>query len=1055
MRISVNHIVPGLVLAIAFTSPTGAETLESLLGLDNTMKMIGEFEGQKDPKCYATASRLEDFMYGTPLSDEARFEKIRLQKQFVRSMWQTASEAAAAEGAATVSEPHMRQVLGNFYQVEKPPEGDLVLKVPGQDPVQIKFTDYRQYSSIAYGLRAILGTQQDALLDGAEYVPLGDGAVTALKEALDVITLSALSRADRVARIMDQHSISGTNLQTEWSSMTAHAGEAAEISETADASTKPGEGLPEYTLLRKIIAEKTASYEAYNNISTAVFLRNIQVYFAKYRWPADPDVSNKLKILFNETMIDFANDLLLGSEAVARTQGHKLVRVEDVDQFVKTYIPFDINQYEDAVFFPGLPPRQRVEIEAYDMDAFRDSGLHWRYISAAIDEPGFAGRMEPDPFAAELIGENIAQLGVLLLRLAGDFARESTGTTLAAGHLQQALAEIGSRKEQHAALPAAPATRQQGIYSAAEPTTASSGTFFTDVTRQSGIDFRHHSADWLNRMIRSYTVRDKEVAVLAVPPAFGGSGAAVEDINNDGFPEVLLLGGKGNKLYLNVGKGRFKDITSAAGLDWTRKEDGFPGEPRQPIIADFDNDGLQDIFISYVNDEHRLYRNTGKGNFEDVSVRANLGGAGLVAGPATAMDFDNDGLLDIYIGYFGQYIEGIKPTLARRNFNGLPNKLFRNMGNMQFKDVTAGSGLANTGWTQAMSHTDLDRDGRQDLIVGNDFGINAYYHNKGDGTFGDIAPQLGVDKPSYTMNVGLTDLNRDLAPDIYISNIVTMDKDQKYVLPSEQTDMKFDAAKMARMRVVEANDLFVSRREGDKLFYEQSDAIGRGLSSTGWAWGADFFDFDNDGDEDLYVTNGMNEFAVYSSENPYYKDPKGEQRNVVLPESTRESNVFFVNEAGKLSNRSPESGADLLGNSRAVAYADLDMDGDQDMVLNNYHSEAVIYRNNSQENDNNWIKIKLIGDPASGSSRDAIGARIIVRGEDGWQAWREIHGSVGYLTMHPKEQHIGVGKAEAVDVTIEWPGNLVSRHSGLKPNVRYVIDQADHKSSGQEQQGAN
>ena len=89
-------------------------------------------------------------------------------------------------------------------------------------------------------------------------------------------------------------------------------------------------------------------------------------------------------------------------------------------------------------------------------------------------------------------------------------------------------------------------------------------------------------------MIRSYTVRDKEVAVLAVPPAFGGSGVAVEDINNDGFPDVLLLSGKGNKLYLNRGKGKFKDVTLEAGLHWTRKEDGLPGEPRQPIIADFD-----------------------------------------------------------------------------------------------------------------------------------------------------------------------------------------------------------------------------------------------------------------------------------------------------------------------------------------------------------------------------------------------------------------------------------------------------------------------------------
>ncbi|MCP5053357.1 MAG: VCBS repeat-containing protein, partial [bacterium] len=210
------------------------------------------------------------------------------------------------------------------------------------------------------------------------------------------------------------------------------------------------------------------------------------------------------------------------------------------------------------------------------------------------------------------------------------------------------------------------------------------------------------------------------------------------DLNGDGIQDVLLLSGSGNALYLGDGKGRFRDITREAGIVFQR-QDGHFGEPRQPLIADFDNDGLQDILITYVNDSHKLYKNLGKAKFKDVSFASGLGGKNLVGGPATTFDYDKDGLLDIYIGYFGNYLEGTLPTLTRKNLNALPNKLFKNLGNMKFKDVTQKSGVGNTGWGQAVAHTDFDLDGWQDLIVGNDFGVNEYYRNRGDGTFETVA----------------------------------------------------------------------------------------------------------------------------------------------------------------------------------------------------------------------------------------------------------------------------------------------------------------------------
>lgn len=1067
---SIHKQIPGalglVALAVATLAPDPARAeapdLQETLGVKPVVEAIGALESVRDPKCYATASRLEDFMYGTPLTTEARHRKVDLQKGLIRRLWLDASTAPeGADRPAEASAEAIRQAAAGYLGLAEDAAKDTSVTVPGQPPISLAFDDLRQYSSIAYALRAVLGVQQDLLLaPDPRFLPLTGPAVQELKRVVDIVTLAVLQKADQAARLGDAYEITAAALEASWKQVVGHVPAVeAPAPEPGTATADPATPATpaNMALLRRIIAQKLASYEVYNKISTPVFLRNIQVYFARYRWPKDAAASQALKATFTEAMVFFALDLYAGCQKRAELRKHDAIRVDDVAGFAKLFIPHTINEYEDATFFPALPPGERVQIESYDMDAFRDSGLHWRYLEAALDEPSFRPTLEADPFAAELLVENIAQFGVLLLRVAGEAAARQGAPALGRQHIGVAAQEIRARIQRNHAPPRKPSDPPEGpgddadqlassdLHSAGASRGAPASTprYFADVTAASGIAFRHSSADWLHRLIRSYTIRDKNVAVLAVPPAFGGSGVAAEDVDGDGLPDVLLLSGLGNRLYRNTGGGRFQDVTVAAGLDWRRKEDGRPGEPRQPIIADFDNDGHQDIFISYVDDDHRLYRGLGGGKFQDVTASAGLGGKGTVGGPATAADFDGDGLLDLYVGNFGLYTQGIKPTLARRNINGLPNQLFRNLGGMRFRDITSGSGVDNRGWTQALAHTDFDRDGRQDLIVGNDFGVNAYYRNLGGGKFVDFAPVLGTDKPSYTMNVGLADLNDDLFPDVYISNIVTMDKDQKYVLPGEDTPAALDARKMAKMRIVEANDLFLSKAADGKLSaYRLSTAIGRGRSSTGWAWGASFLDVDNDGDEDLYVANGMNEFAVYSAENPYYVDPEGKARDVLLPEDSKESNVFFLNAGGKLSNVSALSGADLLGNSRAVAYLDLDGDGDQDMVLNNYHADAVVYRNNAEALRNHWLRIKLVGDPAKGSSRDAIGARILVRTPEGYRIWREVRGSEGYLTMHPKEQHFGVGKATQASVTVEWPGGAVSEFESVEASHRYVIDQA-------------
>ena len=571
--------------------------------------------------------------------------------------------------------------------------------------------------------------------------------------------------------------------------------------------------------------------------------------------------------------------------------------------------------------------------------------------------------------------------------------------------------------------------------------TATNDTYFSDITRHSGIDAMHRSSDWLSRAIRSYSIDTAEKVIrTSIPPAFGGSGIASEDLNNDGFPDLLILSGVGNKLYLNNGDGTFVDHTAKSGITWLRPDNTY-GEPRQPIIADFDNDGLQDIFISYVNDKHRLYRNTGNAVFEDMTDKAALGGLEFVGGPCTAFDQDNDGLLDIYIGYFGDYLHGIHPTLARQNKNGLANRFFRNKGAFKFEDVTSETMTADSGWSQSIGHSDLNNDGLQDLIVGNDFGTNTYYLNHGSGKpFTDAGRELGTDKPSFTMNVGITDLNRDHLPDLYISNIVVMEKDEKYILPSDTSKMRFNAESMSNMRVVEANDLFLSNSDtsNSDLRYQLSDNVGTGYSATGWSWDADFFDFDNDGDQDLYCLTGMNDFLVYSTDNPYFKGEEGDKRKVTFADSHREANVFFENANGKLNVVGDKSGTNASFNSRSATFIDLEMDGDLDIALNNYHDSCVVFQNNTR-NSNTWLKLKLEGSEKDRVNRDAIGAKIIVTAKD-LDVWNEVHSTTGYLSVHPKEQHIGTANHSNVDVTVIWPNGTEQQFKEIETGHRYLLN---------------
>lgn len=710
--------LPGLCGLLVLSSSGMALAAEK--SADAIMGEIQKLEAKRDPKCYATASRLEDFMFGTPLTDKARFAKNLLQKQWARAVWQRASVLARDKGAAEVGPEQIRTVLGFAYRTDA--DGHWLLSFPGGAELRIHKDDKRHYGSVAYALRALLAVQQEAMMDvESDLLLLSAQGVDAIKEALELYTLAVLKVADNKARMADRYELDKMLLSGVWLEM-LHSEESSTATASKPATTSRSSGQADLTLIKSIIEQKVASYAAYNQISNQLFVRNLQVYFARTSWPKDPEEAKRFRGMFTETLIAFARDIYKGAEQVALKNGHPVVMESDVHEFAQSFIPHIINDYEDAIFFPNLPRKERVYVEAYDMDAFRDSGIHWRYLQFAIEDKSLNPVLAPDPFAAELIVENIAQFGVLTLRMTGEVGRVRGEKRIASAHFSEAMQDIQLRVKKHSQAKPRNLDEQRALVSASAPSNSAAEdgpgeTLFSDLTTRLGIEFDHHSSDWLNRLLRSYLKKDSTTGIITIPPAFGGSGVAAEDINNDGLADLLMLSGRGNKLYLNRGSQRFEDVTEQAGLGWRRSEDNHPGEPRQPLIADLNNDGLQDIVITYVDDSHRVYRNLGDGRFKDVTEQAGLGGKGLVGGPATVFDYDNDGLLDIYITYFGDYIHGVLPTLKRRNDNGLPNRLFRNTGNFRFVDVTDTTPLGHTGWGQAVAHTDLNGDGWQDLAV--------------------------------------------------------------------------------------------------------------------------------------------------------------------------------------------------------------------------------------------------------------------------------------------------------------------------------------------------
>jgi hypothetical protein len=487
-------------------------------------------------------------------------------------------------------------------------------------------------------------------------------------------------------------------------------------------------------------------------------------------------------------------------------------------------------------------------------------------------------------------------------------------------------------------------------------------------------------------------------------PETVGAGCAFLDYDNDGWMDIYLVNSGPsdfftpatplrNALYRNNHDGTFTDVTERAGVAGGRFGMGV-------AAADYDGDGNVDLYITNYG-PNILYRNNGNGTFTDVTDKAGVTAPGWST-CATWFDYDNDAKLDLFVSSFVFYDKSqnplcTDPTLQRRYycvprlFKPQPSRLFHNNGDGTFQDVSRESGIAGSpGKSFGAVATDVNNDGLMDLFVANDTMPNFLFLNKGGGKFEEIGLAAGVaygeaGRPRSGMGVDAADYDGDGWQDLFVANI-----DQE----------------------------FFSLYHNDKelIFTDQPGEIAP-VTQLLSGWGLKFFDYDNDGDPDLFLVNG-------------HPDDMIETR--VARVRHKEPLLLFENTGRAFKDVSASAGPvfSKMFSGRGMALGDFDNDGDADVLTSNNGEPPLLLRNNGG-NRNNWIGLQLI---ATKSNPAAIGATIT------WQAGalrrtRLKTGGGSYLSSHDPREILGVGSATKIDfVEIRWPSGKVDKLTNLPLN---------------------
>ena len=520
-------------------------------------------------------------------------------------------------------------------------------------------------------------------------------------------------------------------------------------------------------------------------------------------------------------------------------------------------------------------------------------------------------------------------------------------------------------------------------------TTKPNVVFESIAAKQSGLTWTHNNAHSNDRYL----------------PETVGGGCAFLDYDNDGWMDIYFVNSGPsdfynptvplkNALYHNNHDGTFTDVTDKAGVAGGTFGMGV-------AAGDYDGDGWIDLYVTSYG-RNILYHNNGNGTFTDVTDKAGVAAPGWSTF-ALWFDYDNDGKLDLFVSSFVVYEKSLNvlctdETMSRRYycvprlFKPRPSHLFHNEGNGKFTDVSQQSGIADSpGKSFGAVATDVNNDGLMDLFVANDTMPNFLFINKGGGKFEEVGLMAGVafsdsGKPRSGMGVDAADYDGDGWQDLLVANI----------------DREFFS---------------LYHNQKDLTFSDEPGEIGAATQMLS-GWGLRFFDYDNDGDPDLFLVNGHpDDFIEMRTKRVKYKEPL----------------LMFENTGRTFKNVSALSGPvfsqDFSG--RGMATGDFDNDGDLDVLVVN-NGEAPLLLRNDGGNKNNWLGLQLV---ATKSNPAAVGATII------WQAGgikrsRLKTAGGSYLASHDPREVLGIGAAKKIDVVeIRWPGGKVDKLTNLPINT--------------------
>ncbi|MCJ8209831.1 VCBS repeat-containing protein [Mucilaginibacter sp. RS28] len=550
------------------------------------------------------------------------------------------------------------------------------------------------------------------------------------------------------------------------------------------------------------------------------------------------------------------------------------------------------------------------------------------------------------------------------------------------------------------------------------------------------------------------TIKENETLnVLSYEYFYNGGGVAVCDINNDGLEDLFFTSNMGqNKLYLNQGHLQFKDITR----DASKLLEGRPGSWKTGVtMADVNGDGLLDIYICYSGktdaDKRRnqLFINNGDLTFTEKAKEYGLDDPGYST-QAAFFDFDNDGDLDMML--LNHNIKKIdNMELARYKAETdvyASNKLFRNDGN-HFTDVSKSAGIIQNPLTfgLGLAIADVNKDGWPDIYVTNDYNEPDYlYINNHDGTFTEHSKDYFRHLSHFSMGVDIADFNNDALPDVLTLDMLPADNHRQKSLQLEENYESFDLMlnqglyKQYMRNMLQLNN-------GNGTFSEIGQLAG--IAATDWSWCPLIADFDNDGYKDIFISNGYlrdytnKDFLRYWGDYKIKKAMAGEPFQLMdlvtaMPSTLLPNYIFKNNGDLTFSNHQKEWGINNAAVSSGAVYADLDNDGDLDLVVNNINESATIYQNTSRENNaGNYLALKLNG---TGANKFAVGAKVTLYSK-GKKQYQEVNPARGYLSCMPTDLTFGLGNEEKVDsIRIIWPGNQTQLLKNVKANQKLVLN---------------